>query len=116
MFAERLGLETGWNCHISFSEKSAVFDEHSTLTGGSEGKVEDTGDEFGMSHRISGQSEHVQSETFEQGELDCSEDGNEKVDEQVLNEHVEIGGDQEMVEEEEEVEKRVKWDDTGEGK
>ncbi|XP_046854966.1 transmembrane protein 94-like [Xenia sp. Carnegie-2017] len=50
VFAERLGLETGWNCHISFNEKNAGFDEHSTVTAGSDGKMEDTADEFVVSH------------------------------------------------------------------
>ncbi|XP_028413200.1 transmembrane protein 94-like isoform X2 [Dendronephthya gigantea] len=50
VFAERLGLETGWNCHISFSEKTFGFDEHSTLTAGSEGKVDDTADDFLVTH------------------------------------------------------------------
>ncbi|CAB3988135.1 Hypothetical predicted protein [Paramuricea clavata] len=50
VFAERLGLETGWNCHISFSERSVGLDEHSTLTTVSEGKMEETADEYLVSH------------------------------------------------------------------
>ena len=45
-----MGLETGWNCHISFSEKTPGFDEHSTLTAGSEGKIDETADEYIVSH------------------------------------------------------------------
>ena len=64
MFAERLGLETGWNCHISFSEKTFGFDDHSTLTAGSEGKMDETADEYLVS-RVVPEHDDVSGPAFE---------------------------------------------------
>lgn len=113
MFAERLGLETGWNCHISFSEKTAGLDEHSTMTGGSDVKVEETSDEYLISHEVPSHSEVDDTEISENGN-DGHDRGREECDEMVdggdLNERGEHVDDEPK--EEDEVDgKRVTWRD-----
>ena len=108
VFAERLGLETGWNCHISFSEKTAGFDEHSTLTGGSDGKLDETADDYLVSHEAPAHSDGA--EVMKEDEM-CDDEENEEgkqVDEMNL---IELGGavDDVEVTGDEENGKKVKW-------
>ena len=116
VFAERLGLETGWNCHISFCERSFGLDEQSTLTTVSEAKTEETADEYLVSHVTPAHDD----------DAIANDDDTPDDDDDVIG-HVSIGDDhdeegqtgehEDTLEdvpknEDLEIEKKVKWQDS----
>ena len=114
VFAERLGLETGWNCHISFSERSFGLDEHSTLTTVSEGKMEETADEYLVSHVTSA---HDDEDTFDNNDV-AIQDDDVICHVTVRDDGAGESGEHEDIfedlpkNEETEIEKKVKWQDS----